>query len=197
MFEDDLLSFQQGVKALPGKFDKSAVTAINKAASQARSLARQGIAKQVNLTSYYINQHLKISSPATSSRLEAVISAEVRGVLLNRFDGLQVTTNVKHPSRSRGDRLRGIPAGKKSRGATVQVKKHGSRKFLPAFYLPLKNGNGVNGMALAVRTGKGKKAIKVLSGPSVSQVFQTVKDDVSPEVQELVVNALLDEMELL
>ncbi|PKF60619.1 hypothetical protein CW745_13895 [Psychromonas sp. psych-6C06] len=197
MFEDNLKRFQNELSAIPAHVDKRAVKAINATARKAKNLAKKGIGQQVNLAPSYINSKLRIITPATPGNLTAVIGAESRGVLLTRFDAQQVTKSVKNKSRSKGDKRRGLAPGQKSKGVTIKVKRKGSRKFLPAFFLPLKNGNGVNGMALAVRTGKGRGAIKVLHGPSVSQVFKTVKADIAPQVSEMAVNALLDELELL
>ena len=52
-----------------------------------------------------------------------------------------------------------------------------------------------NGMAIAVRTGRGRKDYEVLHGPSVSQVFNTVRKDIEPKARQLAVEELLIELE--
>jgi hypothetical protein len=195
MFEDDIKKVQTSLSSVSSKVDKAQANAINRATRKALTLAVNGIKSQVNLKSTYIRTQLKVYQTATLKNPEAVLGAEKRGVLLDRFDGQQIVQRVKDRGRSKGDQLRGIASGYKSKGVTVKVKAKGGTKFMRGFYLPLKNGNGVNGMGIAIRTGRGKKAYEVLHGPSVSQVFQTVRNDIEPVARELAVQELLTELE--
>ena len=142
MFEDRIESFKTGIRTLPASVDKASAKAINKATRKALTLAVNDIRKQVNLKPDYIREKLKIHQFAKGDKLEAVIGAQSRGLLIDRFDGHQVITAAKHPKRAKGDPLRGIPSGFKSKGVTVKVKTKGSTKFIRGFYIPLKKGNG-------------------------------------------------------
>lgn len=195
MFEDDIESFKKGIRTLPSSIDKASAKAINRAARKSLTLAVNDIRKQVNLKPDYIRQNLKIYQFAKGDKLEAVIGAQTRGLLIDRFDGQQVIMPAKHPKRSKGDPMRGIASGFKSKGVTVKVKTKGSTKFIRGFYIPLKKGNGENGMGIAVRTGRGKKDYDVLHGPSVSQVFNTVRKDIEPKARQLAREELLIELE--
>lgn len=197
MFEDDLKLAQTTLRGLPSHVDKAQTKAINAATRKALTLAVNDIKSQVNLKSAYIRSKLKISQKATIKKPEGILSAESRGVLLDRFDGQQVVTRSKNIKRSKGDRFRGISAGYKSKGVTVKVKAKGATKFLKGFYIPLKNNTGVNNMGIAVRTGRDKNDYKVLYGPSVGQTFQTVRKDISPMARELLITELLNELELI
>ena len=195
MFEDDVKRVQTRINQLSSEVDKAQVSAINRATRKALTLAVNGIKSQVNLKAPYIRSKLKVYQQATTQKPEGVLGAESRGVLLDRFDGQQIVTKAKHPKRSKGDPLRGIASGYKSKGVTVKVKAKGNTKFLRGFYIPLNKGNGENGMGIAVRTGRGVKDYEVLYGPSVSQTFQTVRNDISDEARELAVTELLNELE--
>lgn len=192
MFEDDLKRAQAQLKAMVSVIDKAQADAVNSATRKALTLAVNGIKSQVNLKSPYIRTKLRVYQKATSRKPEAALGAESRGVLLDRFDGQQMVVKTKQPSRSKGDPLRGISAGYKSKGTTVKVKTKGSTKFFKGFYIPLKNNNS---MGIAVRTGSRKNDYKILYGPSVSQTFKTIREDISEETKDLLVTELLKALE--
>ena len=79
----------------------------------------------------------------------------------------------KHPRRGKGSTKHG--------GVTGMVKP-GRRYTEPKFFFIGLRGSGAKG--IAVRTGQGRDAYKVLHGPSVSQVFQSVRNDIAPELQD-------------
>jgi len=195
MFEDDIKRVQSDLGGLSAKVDKAQTKAINSATRKALTLAVKDIKSQVNLKSSYIRTKLKVYQKATASNPEAVLGAKSRGVLIDRYEGKQIITRVKDRKRSKGDPMRGIAAGYKSKGVTVRVKSRGGTKFMRGFYIPLKKGNGENGMAIAVRTGRGRKNYEVLHGPSVSQVFQTVRWDIEPKAREMAIAELMAELE--
>lgn len=85
-----------------------------------------------------------------------------------------------------GDMVRGIASGRKQAGVSVAVRKGGARKKMrKAFLIPL---NGSGEMGVFVRTGRGKKDIKHLYGPSVDQVFNSVRNDLKPEIRRNLVS---------
>ncbi|MBV2127924.1 phage tail protein [Arsukibacterium indicum] len=149
---------------MPKAAERALAETLNQAATATRSRAIDEIGRQLNLPRSYISENIAVRSRANPQKLEVIISAESRGILLNRFDGQQITTDGKNA------------------GVSVQVKAGGPRKTIKrGFFMRLKN--GVTG--LAMRTGKGKGAIEVLHGPSVSQAWQSVRDDVEPTPDEL------------
>ncbi|TFH84812.1 hypothetical protein EQG41_20425 [Billgrantia azerbaijanica] len=138
--------------------NKAMSRAINHTLGVTRTEASTQIRKQVKLKAGYVRERLKIRK-ATVNKLQGAIRTPSRGVLLSRF-----------PNRAY-----------KRGGIGVQVKPSGGKKRMPgAFFIgPLKN-SGV--MAIAIRTqhgpGLGRSGgLKITYGPSVSQVFTDVKDD--------------------
>lgn len=142
------------------------VRAINAEAARGRTLASRKIREQIGLKAAYVNEKLKIRR-ATANNLVAEISTPKRGLLLTRFANRQLT-------------VRGRKAG-----VAVRVKPQGSFKKMPkAFYIRLRAGAepGWN-EGIALRDAATNK-VKVLHGPSISQVFNTVREDVAPELLE-------------
>ena len=85
-------------------------------------------------------------------------------------------------------------------GIRIKIKPDGSTKGAPGvggnkpFYIVL---NGGRNVGIAARTGAGRKGIKVFSGPSLSQVFDTVRGDVLPAASSEYQAQLLDAMRYL
>ncbi|WP_435102356.1 phage tail protein [Arhodomonas sp. AD133] len=161
---------------------KAARLAINDTARRMRTAGSKAIREQVNLKAKYVNDRLRITEKATDDSPFAIISGRRRETRLDRYGAKQLTRKAKHPSRSEGDPLRGIPAGKKAAGISVKVKRGGPRKKMRgAFFIPLKDSGG---LGVATRTGKGKNAYEVEHGPSVHQVWRDVREDLAPEAEE-------------
>jgi len=178
--------FAERLERFPAATSKAAVLAINKTARRARTAASREIRKQVSLTAGYLNkeERLWISRFAKQSNLTAKISARVRPTSL-------VTFGAKQLSRA------GKRKPKVNAGISVKVKRGGSRrKIRQAFFMRLKRGKSQGGnLGIAVRSLEGlnlKKlnaspksaGIHVLYGPSVDQVFNTVRKDISPEISK-------------
>lgn len=157
--------------------------AINAAAAKGLTASRRAIQSQVALPASYLNdpERLKLVK-ATASRAVAVITARRRGTTLFRFSGKQVTVRAKG---AKGDALRGIKAGRKAAGVSVQVKPGGPRKTMPdAFLLPLRSGKdaGGNGMGIFTRS-RSTGQLRHRYGPSVDQVFRQVRSLVTPGIE--------------
>ncbi len=160
---------------LTGKHSAVALqTVLSDAAKHGRERAVSAIAGQVALGKPYIGRHLRVLPPAQKGDfLEAGVQATRRGVLLSRFENRGLLVPKKHPRRGKGSTKHG--------GVTGMIKP-GRRYTEPKFFYISLRGSGATG--IAVRTGKGRSAYKVLQGPSVSQVFQSVRNDIAPELQE-------------
>ncbi len=189
--------------------NRSVYRAINRVAEKTMTRSRREIVSQVNLTQPYVRERMKLEK-ATPSKSVAIISARVRPTRLATFNAKQLIrkANARRAAaldaRRRGlygsgDKMRGIPAGSVSAGVSVKVKRAGSRKRMSgAFFVPLKRGTdapGSNGMGVFIRTGTGRKAIKHLYGPSVDQVFSGVIEDIKPDVQEQLQEAVVKQAE--
>lgn len=157
---------------------KAASMAINRTTDHARTLSAREIRRQVNFPASYLqgaDSRLTVSQRASATRLEGVVSGRRRATSLARFV---------------------VGGGKaKGKGVRVGVKPGGSVHMARAFLMKLRSGTeGGGNLGLAIRVKKGArpdnsyKPVKItdglflLYGPSVDQVFQTVREDVSKDV---------------
>lgn len=165
--------------------------ALNRTASKAKTLASREIRNQVNLTAAYVRENLKGPAngwafKATAGRLSAKLSTPKRGVLLRNFVTNAIPSSPGTPP---------IPI-------RVKVKAGGPTEVLKSgFYIRTKNSHVITpavsnevlrqfGMKQKLDSG----AFTVLHGPSLSQVFTTVKDDISGGLGDLLADNLTHEM---
>lgn len=146
--------------------------AINHTLGVTRTEASRAIRKQVKLKAAYVRERLRLQK-ANVNRVQGRITTPTRGLLLTRFPNEQVYE----------------PIGDDPWGINVQVKPRGGYKHLPgAFYITF--ANGVRAIAIRTQRGAGlgrSEGLKVLYGPSVSQVFTDVKDDLqAPSGERLI-----------
>ena len=165
--------------------------AINKTAPKVKTLASRAIRDQVRLSASYVGERLVVTK-ATRSRLSGAIKTPSRGLLLSRFS----TDPLIAGDKASWIRPPAIPSG----GIRVKIKPDGKTTGAPGvgankpFYIVLNKGQNVG---IAARTGTDRKSIKVFSGPSLSQVFNTVRGDVLPTASTEYQAQLLDAMRYL
>lgn len=164
-FSADLKGDKQALKMLRnlGKIGQQAITrATNNGGRRARTLASKEIRSEVNLKAGYVRERLRIRK-ATRNKPEYVISATKRGVLMTRY-----------------------PYTEKAGGVSVKIKRKGARTLVRGGFVVTLNAGGRKVEAVAIRqSGKfktGNRRFKVLYSPSVSQVFNRIQDQITPEV---------------
>lgn len=177
---------------LGGNSDEAVRVATNKTVPRVRTRASQEIRSQVRLKAGYVKDRLRITK-ATRKNLTAKISANARGVLLSRYS---TDTSIT------GDKVTWLkPPPVPARGPRVKVKPSGSPKSVAGrpgeiagrpFYMVLKNSR-----ALAIAARKPGGGIGVFYGPSVSQTFDTVRDDVLEDAADTYEVELLDAVRFL
>ncbi|WP_242137021.1 hypothetical protein [Sphingomonas sp. TREG-RG-20F-R18-01] len=159
--------------------------ALNKGADRARTAGARRIEAQVGFPAGYLNPsqgRLVVRGKATRDDLEATISARVRPTSLARFA------------------VGGTVGGRT--GVEVAVEPGLAKLMKRAFLIRLKAGNAdletKNNLGLAIRLKPGERVMNkrvmkqikgnlyVLYGPSVSQVFQTVREDISPDIADFI-----------
>lgn len=161
---------------------QSLVLAINDSARKARTLAIDEIRSQVNLTRRYVEDRLNVSQFANANRLEAVVQGRQRATSLNRFDA--------KPLGRKGSRG-GVRVRVKAGGAGVNMK----RAFLIKLAQGRSTADGSNtGVAIRLKQGesfenkksysKSDPGLYLLYGPSVQQVFTSVRGDIEPDVSD-------------
>lgn len=174
---DSLSNFDE----LKPKILRAAYRAINATSDRARTWSANEMRRQVNFPAGYLrgaDSRLRVTQRASSNKLEGIITGRQRATSLARF----VTGKT-------GD----------GKGLRLTVKPGAATEIKGAFLMPLRGGTrdpGRNGnVGLAVRTARGQRPSKaykpvrvsenlwLLYGPSVDQVFKSVREDVRPEVE--------------
>ncbi|MCD1631351.1 phage tail protein [Marinobacter shengliensis] len=172
----------QEVRALLAKFSDGARRAharsLNKTVTKSRTESSKEVRKQVRLNAAYVKSLLTITE-ASERRLQAKISTPTRGLLMSRFS---TDTSIS------GDKVGWLkPPSVPPRGIRVKVKPTGGAKVFGGdeivgkpFYMVLPGTTGrvaIVGRRATIGSQGGQ--IKVFYGPSLSQVFTDVKDDIS------------------
>jgi len=185
--QDDIAEAVSYFEHVGGHTSDAIRIAINKAAPKVKTLASAAIRSQVRLKAKYVRERLAIKK-ASRSDLSGAIRTPSRGLLLSKYS---TDSNVS------SDKVSWIkPPPVPARGIRVKVKPVGSTKPLGKefFYMVLPNSR-----ALAIvrrRESPGPKGgkIDVAYSASLSQVFNTVRDDVLPEASDIYQFQLLDAM---
>jgi len=182
----NLEAYEELAQQFPTIVPRAASMAINDAARRGRISAKREIMKQVNFTSSYLggekDGRLKIKQFSRPEMLSAAIEGRFRPTSLTRF----LTNQKSMVKRGRqGTWIMGMgPAKLKiDAGSTTMVDY--------AYLLRLRSGN--LGFAIRLRKGEsirgssksypiGDTGFHLLYGPSVNQVFNTVRNDVTPEI---------------
>lgn len=168
----------EGIKALDvlndldPKITKAAKMAVNAAIRKAQTLGAKSMRQQINFPATYLTGsegRLAIARFASDSSLEAVLRGRDKPTSLARFV------------------VGGAKVGKRG-GVSVEVDPGSARRMPGAFAIKLRNNN----IGLAVRTknppsmGAKKLAenLYLLYGPSVDQVFNMTREQISGDVEE-------------
>lgn len=185
------------LEAVPNKVLRAAVAAVNKASDRARTAGKRGILEQINFPARYLDPsegRLVVRQKASKTNLEARVSARTRATSLARF-------------------ARGNPTPGDRRPIAVQVSAGGATRTMNrAFVIRLRAGTAAldtkSNLGLAIRTQNGEpprgaykpkrlgENLWLLYGPSVSQVWKSVRDDVSPETADFLEKEFLRLMDL-
>lgn len=171
----------KGMQKFSSNVQLDSVRAVNKVIVSSRAGAAGEILQQVRFPSGYLgspsdqNARLAITKKATQKDVEAIISARVRPTSLARF----------------------VSGSGKPGDVRVNVSGGVSKLIRGAFIVRLRSGASITqdsfNQGLAVRTHKGSSLrnsrgakqigpnLYLLYGPSVDQVFQTVREDIAPK----------------
>ena len=181
-FDKELHKAEKRITDLAKKAGDHPAITLNETAFVAREQAVDKIAEQVMLDKRYIRENLTV---VTASKDElgwkSEIRARRRGVLLTRFGHKAV-----FGPRASGD-------GTKQVGIEGQIKPQKSFRA-NFFYIRLKG--GATGIAKRAKP-TGRENYRVLHGPSVSQVFDTVREDISDTVRKELEASLMKQLEKL
>lgn len=177
----------------PDKIVRFATMAVNKAVDRARANAARRIRQQVAFPATYLtgeDARLYVKKRAKKDDLEGVVTGRFRATSLARFTKDTSQAQV----RKRG-------------GLTVEVKPGEARFLKGAFLVRLRAGAAKTdtkfnlGVAIRLKSDQrprnSRAAVELarnvwlLYGPSVNQVFQTVRADVAPETRDFLINEFM------
>ncbi|MBT11356.1 MAG: hypothetical protein CMI02_04895 [Oceanospirillaceae bacterium] len=173
---------------------KAHVRTLNKTASKTKTEANQAIRGQVRLPAAYVKKNLKVRK-ASKNNLSAAVSTPSEGILLSRFSTDRLIS---------GDKVSWIkPPPNPPRGIRVKVKPDSGTKVFDGhseikgkpFYMVLKKARRVAIAGRRVTPGPRGGKIKVFHGPSLSQVFTDVKDDLSEPMLQYQLEQFVKELE--
>lgn len=170
--------------------------AINKSITPVRQKVSEAIRTQVRLKASYVKDPKNlIVKKASRSALNGYIRANSRGLLMTRYSTDSTIANYDGLWQGPAPPVppRGIRVKIKPSGSTINMSADKTRP--QPFFLVFKNkALGIVRRRGADEIGPRGGKIKVYNAPSLSQVFNTVRDDVLPEASEIYQKQLLDAM---
>jgi hypothetical protein len=193
---DDLDSAKRFFEFIGGNTKDVIRIAINRAGPTIRTAASSEIRSQVRLSASYVRDRLTFRR-ATRANLEGRISAPKRGLLLSRFStdalvaGEKVSWIKPPPVPARGIRVKIKPTG------AAKVVGGGSKIDGKPFFMVLPNSRALAIVGRRAESGPRGGKIQVLYGPSLSQVFEDVAEDLTPQAAEVYARQQIDAMRYL
>lgn len=173
------------LSAGPTRARAVAQTAINSTLKRSKPKAVRAIRGQVALPKDYVDARLS-EIPASESKLEGRLGTPRRGLLLSRFSFTERLLARKRKRTRKGKGKKGEPF-KQRAGIRVKVKSGRSKLMPGAFLIRLRRGKELGtdmGIAIRRRGAKGRSNYRIKFGPSLSQVYKSVKDDITPAVRD-------------
>jgi len=183
-------------KFVGGNTDRAVSIAINRSLGPIRTKASEAIRTQVRLKAGYVKNRLVITK-STRRTLSGSIKTPSRGILMTKYVTDTAISNgsdgpwqgTAPPAPPRGIRVKIKPSG-----GTLSISSD-STKPTP-FYMKFRNGylGVVRRKTSDEITAKSPGAVKVYKSPSLSQVFNTVREEVLPEAGTRYQKELIDAM---
>lgn len=163
---------------LPANLRAALIRSINNVVPAVYSLAVERITEKKGFTKAYVKSRLYVSQRASNTDPMAVISGRRRETQMIRFSGKQLYTTAK------------LPGKKRLAGVSVRINMDEGPKVLKHMWvIKLKRGTaeakfGLT-MGIAERTGKERDDFEIKYSTSVADAFSDVKDEIRPEVDQL------------
>lgn len=174
------------------------IRAINDTARRAAALGKKEIQHQVAFKKSYLDDNLAVTKLAKPGSMTAVVTGRQQATSLARF----VTNSPGFGGTRRG-----------AAQPRVTVKPGRPIAFPTAFLIRLRRGKSLTGdsfnVGLAVRLKEGERlkskykyvpfggGLYLLYGPSVDQVFNTVREDITPETTLFLRTEFVRQLEIL
>lgn len=171
-------------------FSEAGLRAVNEVAPVMERRAREAIVGGINVTDQYVRARMGVRLADDALRPEAVIYAPFRHTPLGRYQPKQLVKPVAtRKNRSKGDKSRGIAAGMRSAGVSVEVTRGQRKPIQQGFIMPLRNGNGPG----VFTRSHGELRFQHRLGPSVYQLFRVQADLLADEASNALQAAVVAE----
>ena len=190
-----LAEVQEQLAYLQNGANRALARALNRTASRGKTLASREIRKQVRLSAADVRERLagpanRFDCKATVNKLTAKISTAKRGIRLDNFLVSSAPTRAGLPATPIKVRVKPTGAAKTiASGWWVRAKSSGG-------YLIVINNDVLRRLGMKDKI-SGGLPYTALHGPSLSQVFEDVKDQIGAELQIALADNLQHEMEWL
>lgn len=194
----------------PEQIENVLVGAVNASVDSAYELSRKTMLGGINLTDDYVQQHMSVehATPGTPTATITAFGGKGQTTSLSHYGAMQEVKAVNWTTQRilaaghtladkwpgwvarKGDDQRGIAAGKKTAGQSVEVTRGGRKPVEHGFTMPGKRDREGN-LLVFTRDKNGK--IKSRTGPSVYQLFRVagarIEDQVADDLQSAIVEA--------
>lgn len=190
-----LAEAQERLAYLRNGANRALARALNRTANKAKTLASREIRKQVRLSAADVRDRLagpgtRFDCKATVNRLTAKISTAKRGLRLDNFLVSAPPTRAGRPATPIKVRVKPTgPAKTIASGWWVRAENSGG-------YLIVVRNDVLRKLGMKEKI-TGNLKYSALSGPSLSQVFASVKDDLAGDLETVLADNLQHEMEWL
>ena len=190
-----LAEAQERLAYLRNGANRALARALNRTANKAKTLASKQIRTQVRLSAADVRERLagpgnRFDCKATVARLTAKISTPKRGLRLDNFLVSAPPTRAGRPATPIKVRVKPTgPAKTIASGWWVRAKNSGG-------YLIVVRNDVLRKLGMKEKI-TGNLSYSALSGPSLSQVFASVKDDLAGDLETVLADNLQHEMEWL
>lgn len=156
---------------------RAALRAVNEVADRTYDLARKRMNAGINLEDQYISRKLRREPAIEPSRPRATITAAGDLTILGRYNPKVILRPTK--KLGKGDSSRGVPAGLKASGVSIEVTRGAPKDITTGFLMKLRGGNG---MGVFTRGVDGKARHRY--GPAVYQLFRHSVDEIKDIVAD-------------
>lgn len=129
---------ERNLRRLSGEqFGLAAAEAVNEVITRADAESRRGMNAGINLTDAYVRGKTDLALAPAGANPEATLTTRGDLTILGHYD--PVVTYVA-ASRAKGDPSRGVPAGSKAAGVSVEIRRGGRKPMPGAFTMRLRRG---------------------------------------------------------
>lgn len=162
------------------------VRELNNIVDQVYETARGRMNAGINLTDAYLQKHMAVQHASAAKGLTAEITAfggKSNQTPLGRYFSAQVTAPAPG---AKGNPSKGVPAGQKAAGVSVQVRRGAPRVLPGAFSMPLRSGAEAGGNGLGVFTRSKYGLVRHRYGPAPYQLFRVAAGEIENTVGDTV-----------